>query len=301
MRLLCTVRGCGRELVRSCADESRSSSNDSDLVRAGSIAGARGLAIARDDLECDRGHSFNVARSGYVNLLQPQDRRSRAPGDSKAVVAARRRLFDGGSAAPLVEALIELARSLGIQSDSAVLDVGCGEGSMLAAIARELGVEAWGIDISTPAIDAAARRFADVHWLVANADRALPFADDSFALVLSITGRRNAAELARVARGEAHALFVIPAEDDQCELRAAVLGRATREDRFASLASELGSAWALESRTDVRWSRRHAAAELRDLLATTYRGARKREQERVAELGELAVTSSYAIGCFRKA
>src|SRR3954462_3561227 len=45
---------------------------------------------------CPRGHSFDVARSGYINLLQPQERRSSQPGDTVAAVAARRRLHDSG-------------------------------------------------------------------------------------------------------------------------------------------------------------------------------------------------------------
>ena len=44
--LACSVRGCGRPLEK----------NDRALV-------------------CARGHSYDIARSGYVNLLQPQDRR----------------------------------------------------------------------------------------------------------------------------------------------------------------------------------------------------------------------------------
>jgi 23S rRNA (guanine745-N1)-methyltransferase len=56
------------------------------------------LPLVRDDrrLLCGRAHSFDVARSGYVNLLQPQDPRSRQLGDTKAAVSARRRLHDLG-------------------------------------------------------------------------------------------------------------------------------------------------------------------------------------------------------------
>ena len=39
---------------------------------------------------CDNGHSFDIARQGYVNLLGARDKRSRDPGDSKAMVSARR-------------------------------------------------------------------------------------------------------------------------------------------------------------------------------------------------------------------
>ena len=51
--LLCTVRDCREQLLR---EERR--------------------------MVCPRGHSFDIARRGYVNLLQPQDRRSKKPGDT---------------------------------------------------------------------------------------------------------------------------------------------------------------------------------------------------------------------------
>jgi len=316
VRLLCSVHGCSLPLARALlparalppaqtVDEARRAdpgtveSPASETHAAISARSARRVAHA--DLVCPRGHRFNVARSGYVNLLQPQERSSKQPGDSKLVVAARRRLFERGASAPLLEALGDHVASLDLPRDAAMLDVGCGEGTLLAELQAKLGFEAWGIDISTAAIDAAARRYSNARWIVANADRKLPFANGSFALSLSITGRRNAAELARVASSGARALFVLPAEDDQAELREAVLGRAVREDRLASLVDEIGGSWTLESRRHVRWSRRYEATELADLLATSYRGARKREQERFASLDALEVTSSYAIGCFRRA
>ena len=63
MLLLCPVRGCHLALTR---EEKR--------------------------VVCARGHSFDIARSGYINLLQPQERRSKNPGDTADAVAARRRL-----------------------------------------------------------------------------------------------------------------------------------------------------------------------------------------------------------------
>jgi len=74
---------------------------------------------------CARGHSFDVARSGYINLLQPQERRSKHPGDTAAAIAARRRLHDRGVTAPLARAIADL---LAATPDDVVLDAGCGEG-----------------------------------------------------------------------------------------------------------------------------------------------------------------------------
>src|SRR5258707_11346709 len=70
------------------------------------VAGCRrALARIRDRLACTRAHSFDVARRGYVNLLLPQDRRSRQPGDAPATVTARLRLAAGGYETPPTDPL----------------------------------------------------------------------------------------------------------------------------------------------------------------------------------------------------
>lgn len=269
------------------------------------------LAESGKNLVCSRGHAFNIARSGYVNLLQPQERRSKHPGDSKAAVSARRRLVDGGFTRPLCDAVLaivaECAPSSGDTGDGsrssggAAIDLGCGEGSFLAAIAQRFGLEAWGVDISTSAIDAAARRHRDVRWIVANADRRLPFQGGSFALALSITGRRNFEELARVLAADGRAIFALPADDDLSELRAAIMGSATSQPRFEKLECELAGVFELANRRDVRFTRRCSRPELEDLLATTYRGARNVQRARFEPVDALDVTFSYVVGSFRRA
>src|SRR3954470_2514749 len=92
---------------------------------------------------CSRGHSFDRARSGYVNLLQPNDRRSKQPGDTAEAVAARRRLHDRGVTQPLLEAIAETAAASG---EDNVLDAGCGDGFYLGSLARETGFAGHGID-----------------------------------------------------------------------------------------------------------------------------------------------------------
>src|SRR5580658_3143766 len=104
------------------------------------------LALVREErrLVCPRGHSFDVARSGYLNLLQPQDRRSKQPGDTTAAVAARRRLHDRGVTEPLLRGITELVA--GSPGDIA-LDAGCGDGFYLGGLASQSGCDAHGVDI----------------------------------------------------------------------------------------------------------------------------------------------------------
>ena len=174
------------------------------------------LARTEQRIVCPRAHSFDVARSGYINLLQPQDRRSKRPGDTPAAVQSRRRLHDLGVTIPLLDAIADLVAP---SPSDIVLDAGCGDGFYLGTLAHRYGFSAHGVDISIPAIDAAARRYPDCEWIVANADRFIPYADRSFSLVMSITARMNAPEFRRVLRDDGRLLVALPAPDDLIELR----------------------------------------------------------------------------------
>ena len=271
--LLCTVRGCGRALART----------------GGSFA-------------CERGHAYDVSHRGYVNLLQPQDRRSRNPGDTEEAVRARRRLHEAGLEAWLLEELEdEIGRALTAARAPAVLDVGCGDGYFLGELARRRGMEGGGVDISKPAIDLASRTYPEMTWVVANADRIIPWADGSLDLVMSITSRRPGGEIRRVLAAAGRALFVVPAEDDLIELREAALGAGARRPRVGSLVSEMAGRLALISRREVRTTIRLEARQLADLLAATYRTGRGEREKRVAAVSRLDVTMSRELLLFERA
>ncbi|HYU26985.1 MAG TPA: methyltransferase domain-containing protein [Thermoanaerobaculia bacterium] len=221
--LLCTVRACHEPLRR---EERR--------------------------FVCARGHAFDIARSGYVNLLQPTERRSRNPGDSAEAVAARRRVWSAAAMPPLP-----------VKGHS-VLDVGCGDGYWLASIDAR---ERVGIDISVPAIKAAAKRYPDCFWIVANADRFIPYSDASFDLVISITARMNDAEFRRVLRADGRLLVAVPAPDDLIELRR------NQRDRVARTVEFFSRFTLLEHRRVTT----KGMVDIRDVLLSSYRGARSRE------------------------
>jgi len=174
---------------------------------------------------CARGHSFDIARSGYVNLLQPQDSKSKHPGDSIEAVAARRRLHDRGVTRALLDGIASIAQA---EVSDIVLDAGCGEGFYLGEIAGRTGCKGHGIDISIPAVDAASRRYPGCEWVVANADRFVPYADESFSLAMSITARMNAPEFHRVLRKGGRLLVAVAAPEDLIELRGKGRERADR-------------------------------------------------------------------------
>ena len=230
------------------------------------------MALVREQRRavCPRGHSFDVARSGYLNLLQPQERRSKEPGDTAEAIAARRRLHDRGVTTPLLEGIAEITRAT---ASDIVLDAGCGDGFYLGTLARRIGFSGHGVDISTRAIDAAARRYKECQWVVANADRSLPYADRSFSLVMSITARMNSAEFRRVLRDDGRLLVALPAPDDLIELRGA--GR----DRVPRTLESFAKEFALAEQRRVTTSAELDADGVNDILHSIYRPMRAKPAE----------------------
>jgi len=225
------------------------------------------MALAREEgrLLCPRGHSFDIARSGYINLLQPQERRSKKPGDTAAAVAGRRRLHDRGATEPLLHAIADI---MAPSARDIVLDAGCGDGFYLGSLTQLAGFDAHGVDISTPAVDAAARRYPECEWIVANADRFVPYSDGSFSAVLSITARMNSGEFRRVLRAGGRLIVALPAPDDLVELRGA--GR----DRVAKAVETFDRDFALADRRRITTTADLDAAAVHDVLLSIYRPMR---------------------------
>lgn len=249
---------------------------------------------------CQQGHSYDLARSGYVNLLQPQDRRSAHAGDAKAAVAARARLFDAGIGRHLIDVLLRLTAALPFGEDEVIVDLGSGGGDALAALAETRAFAGIGIDLSTAAVEHAARRYPGLTWVVANADRRLPLLDHSVAGILSLHGRRAPAECARVLTPEGFLIIAVPAPDDLIELRAIVQGEGSERDRGSIVLAEHSQHFALVDRVTARASHRLDRDALLDLLRGTYRGERTSAAARVESLTSLEVTLASEFFVFSK-
>jgi 23S rRNA (guanine745-N1)-methyltransferase len=154
-----------------------------------------------------------------------------------------------------------------------VLDAGCGDGFYLGTLARQIGFSAHGVDISVPAIEAAARRYPECEWIVANADRFVPYADRSFSIVLSITARMNASEFRRVLRDDGRLLIALPSPDDLIELRG------SGHDRTARTIDVFAQDFTLVDRRRVTTSADLDASAVQDVLLSIYRPMRSRPVE----------------------
>lgn len=149
---------------------------------------------------CEAGHCYDIAREGHTYLLPVQNKRSRDPGDSKEMVAARRRFLNAGHYQPLAAAVSRaVLREAAAHELLSCLDAGCGEGYYLrelAAAATHSMLAILGLDISKWAVLAAAKLDRRATWVVgSNAN--LPVQPQSVDRLLCMFGFPMYAEFAR--------------------------------------------------------------------------------------------------------
>lgn len=109
---------------------------------------------------CQFGHSFDISRKGYVNLLTTSGRNPKNSGDNAEMVKARTDFLDRDYYRPLAEKTADIMKTLLENiAEPKIIDSGCGEGYYTCIYANRLkNASFWGIDISKNAVSHCAAR-----------------------------------------------------------------------------------------------------------------------------------------------
>lgn len=258
------------------------------------------LSLAPDpqggSLVCAAGHRFDRAREGYVNLLPANRKRSRDPGDSQAMIEARDRVHSSGVFHPLAEAITETLAQL--PAANTVLDLGCGEGYYLQALARsQPSARLHGLDISRAACRRAARACPAADIVVASAF-ALPLPENSMDIVARVFAPSDDGEVARVLRPPGAYLEVTPAPRHLWQLRKSLYDR-PREHEPARAAIE---GLSLLAERDIAYELPGLeGSQLADLVAMTpfaHRGQREGRRA-LLDRGLAGLSMAFSLRLFR--
>ncbi len=187
------------------------------------------LQKAERSYRCPKGHSFDLAASGYLHLLPSNKMHSKLPGDNKQMVTARRDFLRKGYYQPVsdkLNAIIAAELGQNHKKQPFVLDVGCGEGyytSRLEAFLQEKAIPSivCGMDISKLAVNAAAKACKTVQWAVASSFD-LPVADQSCDVLISMFAPICMEEFRRVLRKNGALIFAVTSTRHLWELKEAI-------------------------------------------------------------------------------
>ncbi len=166
-----------------------------------------------DSLICAQGHTWNMNRRGYLNLLS---RPVEGCYDRK-LFEARRKVMDRG----IYVSVLQAVQSCLTGRETRILDCGCGDGWYLQKLLKDqIACVGVGLDISADAIRCAVQRGGPCFYIVGDLKH-LPFRSHAFDAVLDILTPADYASFAQVLHPEGRLIKVIPGRQYMREIRQA--------------------------------------------------------------------------------
>jgi 23S rRNA (guanine745-N1)-methyltransferase len=258
---------------------------------------------------CVNGHVFDIAKQGYVNLLPVQHKRSKHPGDSKAMVLARKQFLDTGIYQAIAIKLIDIVQQqLKEQGAYCLLDAGCGEAYYSDAVFKSLisneepsAFSFIGLDISKDAIIQATKRNKQINWIVAS-NRQLPVESESVDIILCLFGFLSIEGFSKVLKPGGKIIFVDPGLNHLKELREVIYPRLKKAESSTLLKMEIPG-FLLNSSETLSFKEKISDVDtIKNLLVMTphfYR-ASKEGRQAADELTELDLTADVVFRVFEK-
>lgn len=249
---------------------------------------------------CENRHCFDLAKSGYVNLLPPSPAAKRH-GDDRRMVQARTQFLSRGYYAHLMQAVAALCAEL-TGSAPVIVDAGCGEGAYTKHVYDVLTAQGKtpqiaGIDISTDALRHAAKLLPEAGFCAASTAH-MPLADACADLILNIFSPFMAAEFRRVLREGGYLVRVVPMARHLWELKAAVYDT-PYENPPTDLSAE---GFTLLRRLEVKKTIFLASQEdVQALFQMTpyYYKTGEKDQKKLDALSSLSVATEFEIAVYR--
>ncbi|MBV2154009.1 putative RNA methyltransferase [Kitasatospora sp. SUK 42] len=265
---------------------------------------AQALTRHERSLRCPAGHSFDLAKQGYVSLLAGDAHTG--TGDTAEMVAARADFLAAGHYRPIADALAEAAAAaLPADPEGLVADLGAGTGHYLAHVLDALpGRVGAALDISKYALRRAAKAHPRIGAVVCDAWRPLPLRDASAELVLNVFAPRNGPEIRRVLRPGGTLLLVSPTPRHLRELVDALGLLSVDEEKQRRIDEKLGPYLTPVGQRQVEFTLRLCAQDVRTVVGMGPSAWHTDPERLAATLGDLPdpveVTASVTVAEYRR-
>ncbi len=251
---------------------------------------------------CGKGHCFDKSKFGYVNLLQSQKSSAKRHGDDRMMIRARRDFLDDGYYGFLRNELCAISKKI-LPDGGEVLDAGCGEcwysaGLMRCFAEKGKNLSCTGIDISKDALEFASKRKSSIRLAVASLFD-LPFADESFDLVLNIFSPDAVDEFHRVLKTGGYLIRIIPLEKHLYGLKSAIYDKPYLNEVPEPEIKGFECVKANQLKADLRLESNEAIQNLFKMTPYYYKTGID-DQQKINNLDKLETQAEFEIRVYRK-
>ncbi len=176
------------------------------------------IIVNDQGLTCTSDHHFDISKKGYVNFLQRK-------GDqdyNQTLYKARKNMIHLGLFDGIIETIKHIVDDeLTAKPSIAILDAGCGDGSLLSKLINSLmckQVHVFGIDLSKDAISLATSNESAISWMIADLAK-LPIKPKAMDAIINILSPANYQQFRRVLKDDGLCIKVIPNTNHFKQLR----------------------------------------------------------------------------------
>lgn len=195
------------------------------------------LELKGNSYVCKNRHTYDLAKSKYINLLLNPDKNSNNPGDSKESLIARKAFLNAGYYQCIQDALNHYIKNHS-KDKMQIFDLGCGEGYYLHQLKDALNNDQntyYGLDISKEAIQMATKYDKSIHWIVGNSKN-IPLLDHSMDVVSCMFTVVNKNELDRILKKDGYIIHVTANPNHLIEIKELIYDEVhVKDDTFIRL------------------------------------------------------------------
>ena len=241
---------------------------------------------------CEKGHRFDIAKEGYINLLRSSKSGDKI-GDDKLSARSRRDFLNKGYYSLLKNSLVDLFS----EKTGSVLDICCGEGYYTAALGQNPNLQVYGFDISKEMVRLGAKR-GKASYFVANM-ASIPVADESFDYAVHLFAPFNEKEFFRILKPGGSLFSVVPGSLHLWGLKTALYDTPYRNDEKLPETTQLTLA---ETKRISGTIRLESGEDIKAIFRMTpyYFHTSPKDKEKLLRYSCLDTDISFVIGEYKK-
>ncbi len=245
--------------------------------------------LVRNDkvCKCKNGHSFDLAKEGYLNLLLSE---STSHGDDKEMVKARTAFLNTGSYSYLKDELCNLIQK---ENPDVLVDLGCGEGYYTNTFNAK---DKYGFDLSKSALKYASKHDKSTQYTVSSIFH-VPMPNNCVDTIVTCFAPIASLEIDRLLKKNGCFIVVTPDENHLIELKELLY-----EEAYKNEVKELDIPLTKENEIHIINSfivEKDNILNLFQMTPYAYKTS-KEALEKLKQVEKMKITASFVIRVYRK-